>query len=153
MVKRYGQRRVVGVERRLVAGTAAQAEKLRRRSQGGEGVLNTASIERLNATCRQRLAPLTRRGRALARCTATLQAGMYLIGTVSTFCPSPASRSRMAAGVRAPQTPAMAAGIADHGWTVYELLAFPVPPPRWTPPPRRGRPSQALQRLVERWCA
>jgi hypothetical protein len=81
------QRRGGRVERRLVAGTAAQGEKIRRRAQGGAGVSNTASIERLNATFRERVATLTRRGRALARCTATLHSGMYLGGTVYTFCP------------------------------------------------------------------
>jgi transposase-like protein len=153
VVKHYVQRRVASVERRIVAGTAAQVEKLRRRSQGGDGVINTAYIERLKATFRERLATLTRRGRALARCTATLHAGMYLIGTVYNFCTYHTSLSRAAAEVLAPQTPAMAAAITDHRWTVQELLSFHVPPPRWTPPQRRGRPSHALQRLVERWCA
>jgi len=32
------------------------------------------------------------------------------------------------------QTPAMAAGISDHVWTVSELLHYRVPPPRWRPP-------------------
>jgi len=45
------------------------------------------------------------------------------------------------------QTLAMAAGIADHGWTVRALLSFPVPPPCWTSPKQRGRPSHALKRL------
>ena len=49
----------------------------------GAGVINTAYIERLNATFRARLAALTRRGRALARHTLTLQHGMYLIGTAA----------------------------------------------------------------------
>jgi transposase-like protein/IS1 family transposase len=81
VVKRYERRRVVDTERRIVDGTPARVETLRRRSQG-EGVINTAYIERLNATFRERLAALTRRGRALARRTLTLQHGMYLIGTV-----------------------------------------------------------------------
>jgi hypothetical protein len=46
----------------------------------------------------------------------------------------------------------MAAGITDHCWTMHELLSFPVPLPRWAPPKRRGCPSQALQRLIARWC-
>ena len=70
VVKRYAQRRVVDVERRIVAGTPARVETLRRRAQG-DGVINTAYIERLNATFRERLAALTRRGRALARRTLT----------------------------------------------------------------------------------
>jgi len=146
VVKRYAQRRVIDIERRLVEGTPARVETLRRRSQG-EGVINTAYIERLNATFRERLAALTRRGRALARCPVTLHHGMYLIGTVYNFCTPHASLS--AAGST---TPAMAAGITTHCWSVRELLSYPVPPPRWTPPKQRGRPSHRRQRLIERWC-
>src|SRR3989442_5286408 len=85
VVKRYAQRRVVDVERRIVDGTPAPVQTLRRRSHG-DGVINTADIERLNATFRERLVLLTRRGRALARRPLTLQHGMYLIGTVYNFC-------------------------------------------------------------------
>ena len=63
VVKRYAKRHVVEVERRIVDGTAARVETLRRRSQG-DGVSNTAYIERLNAPFRERLAPLARRCRA-----------------------------------------------------------------------------------------
>src|SRR5919202_6811183 len=140
VVKRYEQRRVVETERRIIDGTPARVETLRRRSQG-DGVINTAYIERLNATFRERLVALTRRGRALARRTLTLQHGMYLIGTVYNFCMPHASLTPIGSGT----TPAMAAGITDHCWTVQELLSFHVPPPRWTPPTPRGRPSQALK--------
>jgi len=148
VVKRDERRRVVATERRIVDGTPARVETLRRRSQGG-GVINTAYIERLNATFRARLASLTRRGRALARRTLTLQHGMYLIGTVYNFC-TPHESLCVAGGK---QTPAMAAGIIKHCWTIRELLAFHVPPPRWTPPKRRGRPSHTLKRLMARWCS
>src|SRR5215472_6967784 len=155
VIKRYERRRVVETERRIIDGTPARVETLRRRSQGA-GVINTAYIERLNATFRERLGALTRRGRALARRTLTLQHGMYLIGTVYNFCTYHASL-RLAAhatGMAATKrTPAMAAGITDHCWTVRELLAFHVPPPRWAPPKQRGRPSRALQRLIARWCS
>jgi transposase-like protein len=147
VVKRYERRRVVETEHRIVDGTPARVETLRRRSQG-EGVINTAYIERLNATFRERLASLTRRGRALARRTLTLQHGMYLIGTVYNFCTPHTSLAHAGRGT----TPAMAAGITDHCWTIQELLSFHVPPSRWTPPTQRGRPSHALKRLIERWC-
>ncbi|HZO88264.1 MAG TPA: hypothetical protein VFB38_07975 [Chthonomonadaceae bacterium] len=49
-------------------------------------MLNTAYIERLNATFRQRLCCLVRRSRCLVRQTATLSAGMYLVGCVYNFC-------------------------------------------------------------------
>jgi len=148
VVKRYEQRRVVAVERRIVAGTPARVETLRRRSQG-DGVINTAYIERLNATFRERLAALTRRGRALARRTVTLEHSMYLVGTIYNFC-TPHESLKHPHGA---QTPAMAAGITDHVWTVQALLALPAPPPCWSPPKQRGRPSRALKCLIEQWCS
>jgi transposase-like protein len=148
VVKRDAHRRGVAVERRIVEGTPARVETLRRRSPG-DGVINTADIERLKATCRARLAALTRRGRALARRPVTWHHGMYLLGTVDNFCTPHASLHEAGRAT----TPAMAAGITDHCWTVRELLSFHVPPPRWAPPKKRGRPSRALQRLVKRWCS
>jgi hypothetical protein len=147
VVKRYERRRVVATERRMLDGTPARVETLRRRSQGG-GVINTAYIERLHATFRERLAPLARRCRALARHTVTLREGMFLVGTVYNFCTPHASLSHTQQ-----TTPAMAAGSTDHGWTLHELLSFHVPVSRWAPPKQRGRPSQALKRLLKRWCS
>src|SRR6266853_201805 len=63
---------------------------------------------------------------------------------VHNFCTPHASLTPTRGGT----TPAMAAGITDHCWTVQELLSFHVPPPRWIPPKQRGRPSHALKRLV-----
>ena len=146
VVKRYERRRVVATDRRMVNGTPARVETLRRQSQG-DGVLNTAYIERLHATLRARLAPLARRCRALARHTLTLHEGMCLVGTVYNLCTPHASLSHAQK-----TTPAMAAGITDHGWTMQELLSFHVPLSRWSPPKQRGRPSQLLKRLTERWC-
>jgi transposase-like protein len=81
VIKRYERRRVVATDRRIIDGTPARVETLRRRSQG-DGVINTAYMERLNATFRERLAPLARRCRALARETLTRHEGMFLVGTV-----------------------------------------------------------------------
>jgi hypothetical protein len=154
VVKRYAQRRVVDVARRSVEGTPARVETRRRRSHGA-GVIHPADSARLNATCRERLASLTRRGRALARPTLTRHHGMSLRGTVYHCCP-PQARLGLAApgagGRCLHRTAAMAAGITDHGWSVRALLSSHVPPPRWTPPQQRGRPSHALKRLIERWC-
>src|SRR5881628_2304394 len=91
VVKRDERRRVVETERRIIDGTPARVETLRRRSQG-DGVINTSYIERLNATFRERLASLTRRGRALARRTLTLRHGMEVIGTIDDCCTPHESR-------------------------------------------------------------
>ena len=146
VVKCYERRRVVATDRRIVDGTPTRVETLRRRSQGN-GVINTAYIERLNATFRERLAPLARRCRALARQTLTLHEGMFVVGTVYNFCTPHESLNSVQK-----TTPAMAAGITDHRWTMHELLSLHVPPPPWTPPKQRGRPSHRLKRLIERWC-
>jgi len=106
-------------------------------------VASTAGIEQLNATFRERCAPLARRTRHLARQLATIQTQMDLVGTVYNVCT--VHRSLRV-------TPAMAAGITDHQWSIGDLLGYRIPPPRWQPPRRRGRPSKATQALVERWC-
>src|SRR3712207_9211311 len=63
VVKRYVKRRVVSVQQRVVRGTAAAIAAVLTATGGGTPS-NTASIERLNATFRSRLALLVRRGRA-----------------------------------------------------------------------------------------
>jgi hypothetical protein len=155
VVQRSERRRVVEGERRIVQGAGAQGEPRRCRSPGA-GVSNTADLERLKATCRERLSSLTRRGRALARPTCPLRHGRYLLGTVDNVCTPQASVRLMqpaADGAGVDRTPAMAAGITDHGGSVRARLSFHVPPPRWTPPTRRGRPSRVLHLLVKRWCS
>lgn len=157
MVKQYAHGHVVSVIRRVVQGSVDQVEGLLRQTQGG-GVINTAYVERLNATFRARLANLVRRSRGLARQPQTLHHGLYLIGTVYNFCTNHASLSVSLYVGRSGRrhwvwrTPAMAAGITDHYWTVHELLSYRVPLPRWTPPKRRGRVSNSTKRLIQQWC-
>lgn len=145
------------VERRVAQGDPQQVEKLIATTQNGVGVINTAFIERLNATFRSRLSWLGRRTRHLAQQTATLTVGMYVTGCLYNLCdPHRSLRCRLSVGERGyrwvPRTPAIAAGLTDHIWTVDELLMYRVPPPRWTPPKQRGRPSKALLELINRWC-
>jgi transposase-like protein len=145
------------IERRFVQGCHQVAATLIELSQGQLGVLNTAYIERLNATFRQRLAWLTRRSRLLAHQTVTLSSSMYIVGCFYNFCdPHKSLRLKLLTGNHShrwlKRTPAIAAGLADHIWSPQELLTFSVPLPRWTPPKRPGRPSRELNLLIERWC-
>jgi len=157
VVKQYARGHVVAVTRRVVQGTTQQVEALLRQTQG-KGVINTAYVERLNATFRARLANLVRRSRALAHEPQTLQHGLYLMGTVYNFCTNHESlRQPLYIGSSGRRhwvlrTPAMAAAITDHCWTVQELMSYRVPLPRWTPPRRRGRPSKETRDLIQRWC-
>jgi len=142
--------------RRIVQGCETQVNMLILRSQGG-GVINTAYIERLNATFRQRLACLARRTRCLARQEETLAAGMHIVGCFYNFCDNHHSlrlclwiTERRRHWVQ--RTPAMAAGLTDHRWSPTELFWFKVPPPPWTPPKRRGRRSKETLKLIEMWA-
>lgn len=148
VVKQYAGRAVTGTCHRLVHGTV-QTFLTQLWSTPGCQVLNTAYIERLNGTFRSCLAALGRRTRRSARRVATVVGGMYLVGTIYNFC---TTHTSLTTEDRRRQTPAMAAGITDHVWTVSELLHYQVPPPRWAPPRRRGRRPKALQALIDRWC-
>jgi len=151
VVKRYAKKCVVAVEQRIIVGTAQRVKTLISRSQGN-GWINTSYIERLNATFRERLSSLVRKGRALARQTQTLQRGMYLVGTIYNFCTYHQSLRLRINGGYYQRTPAMAAGITDQCWSVSSLLKFHVPPPTWLPPKRRGRISKRTKLLIEKWC-
>src|SRR5258708_9329289 len=85
VIKKTAKKRVVEVIRRLTQGGAFAAIALLAVSQGGKQ-LNTAFIERLNATFRERLASLTRRCRHAARKVSRLEAGMWLVGCTYNFC-------------------------------------------------------------------
>jgi hypothetical protein len=109
-------------------------------------MLNTAFIERLNGTMRERLASLTRKCRHAARRLEALHSGMYLLGTTYNFCwihhelsaVRDAATGKRHASLK--RTPAMAAGLTDHVWSVYELLCYKIAPAPWIEPKRRGRP-------------
>lgn len=98
---------------------------------------------------------LVQRVRACARSRALLHqpdrptAAMYLVGTVYNFCGTHESL-RLAAPAGSSRkwqqrTPALAAGLTDHRWTMSELLHDQVPLPVWIAPKRRGRPPKSAQ--------
>jgi transposase-like protein len=145
------------IDRRIVQGDARLINRLIQATQGHGGI-NTAFIERLNGTFRQRLSALGRRTRALAQRPATLTAGMYVVGCLYNFCACHHSlRLKLSVGNYrhrwVKRTPALAAGLTDHIWTVQELLSYRVPLSPWRPHRgRQGRWSKADHALVERWA-
>jgi transposase-like protein len=134
--KRYQRRRVVEVVRKIVRGTeAAVHSRIEQTQHSAEALINTAYIERLNATFRARLATLARRTRAGAHKRSTLEAGMWLVGSCYNLLWVHRSLGEG-------HTPAMAAGLTSHRWSMEELLTFPVVPaelPTW-----RGRKPRWL---------
>src|SRR5438270_11246610 len=140
VIKRTQKKRVVEVTRQMAHGLLEQAEQLLELSGGGT-VLNTAFIERLNGTFRERPASLTRKCRHAASRLQALHTGMYLIGCTYNFCVAHQALSKAKHWGRA-FTPAMASGLTDHIWSVCELLSYKVAPAPWIEPKQRGRPRK-----------
>ena len=119
---------MVEVARRVLVGREAEViSRLIATQSSIRALINTAYIERLQATFRARLAPLARRTRAGAHRRCTLEAGMWLVGGCYNLVWRHCSLGEE-------RTPAMAAGINDHRWSLEELLVFAVPPseiPKW----------------------
>ncbi len=140
-VKRRTGRIVRALERRVVRGTAAAITGVLLATRSGRRI-HTADVARFNATLRSRLAPLGRRNRRLLATDADLSGSVYLAGAADNlrrFHAALAHRGPDAAAWTA-RTPAMAAGLADHRWTVAELLhhrprAVPEPVPHRPPKP------------------
>src|SRR4051794_38285881 len=148
VIKRHSGRRLVDVTRRVVLGTTEAIAGVLSATGTGTGI-DTSYIERLNATFRSAMCPLARRGRSLARGEGVLTGWMYLVGCAYNFCwyhdslrvtAEPGGRLKWRE-----RTPAMAAGLTDHRWTMHELLSQPIPLPHWVAPKRRGRPPRRIQ--------
>ena len=143
------------IQRIIAQGTKAMVEQLLETTQGC-GVINTAYIERLNATFRQRLACLFRRTRHLARQSTTLQQSMYVLGCVYNFCDFHKSlRLRLSVGRHSfhwvPLTSALAAGLADHRWSLEELFFHKTPPRPLLKKQGRGPMSNRLKKRLQHY--
>jgi transposase-like protein len=143
------------IQRVITQGAQSMIKQLLQTTQGG-GMINTAYIERLNATFRQRLACLFRRTRHLARQSETLQGSMFVLGCVYNFCDFHKSlRLRLSVGRHGfrwvQRTPALAAGLADHRWTLEELFTIKTPPRPWIKKQGRGRLLNSLKKRSYRY--
>jgi transposase-like protein/IS1 family transposase len=134
VIKHQQKHRVVEVEQRLLRGDPHQAQKLLHQTPGCQ-VLNTAYIERLNGTMRERLASLTRKCRHAAQRLETLRQGMFLLGVTYNLCWPHQQLSTHDQQI----SPAMASGLTDHLWRIVELLKYKIPPEPWQEPKKRGR--------------
>jgi hypothetical protein len=105
--------------------------------------INTSFVERLNLNIRQHVAAVGRRVSTLCKGEDGLRQQLALSHVYDNFClphaslrqalPVPeATNARGSAKVWQPCTPAMAAGLTDHMWTLKEVLLYRVPP--WPQP-------------------
>jgi len=81
---------------------------------------------------------------------ALLTAAMYLVGMAYNYCWTHESLGLpcLSAASTRERTPAMAAGLTDHPWTLRDLLSYQIPPTLWVAPKRRGRPPKSRPRAV-----
>jgi transposase-like protein len=115
VVKQRVGRRLVSISRRLAHGSLTQAEAIMQATQVELGRINTAYIERLNATLRTWMPALVRRTRTPSGRREHLEAALFWTGCVYNFCHVHAT----VAG-----TPAMAADLTDHVWSIDELIKY-----------------------------
>lgn len=118
VVKQRSGHKLKSVSRRLAHGCLDRVYDLIAMSQAGFGLINTAYIERLNATFRARMPALVRRTRSLARTIERIETELFWSGSVYNFCTIHTSLNA---------TPAMAAGLTEHVWSVEELLRLRLP--------------------------
>ena len=125
VTKRREKGRVVEVGTRIVFGTVAAvllALGLSRVSRA----INTAFIERENATDRHRNARKARKTYRFSKDWRHHEAVTYLTLYVYNFCWQVRTLTTTDdQGRRMRRTPAMAAGLADHAWSIREWITFP----------------------------
>jgi len=140
VIKTVRRRRLVDVKHRVVFGTLAALQQVLAVC-GWQ--INTAFVERVNLTIRQHVAAVGRRVTTLCKGEAGLGQQLVLYQVYYNFClphtslrlplPHPEPTNGTGSAKRwQPQTPAMAAGLTDHVWTLREVLLFRVPP--WPQP-------------------
>lgn len=112
LVKQEAQQWVMA--RRVVSGSYKTIRRLLNVTQGLGTTINTAYIERLNATFRAHLACFARRTRCPALQLQTVGERVFLVGCLYNFCWVHTSLGN--------KTPAMAAGLTDHRWSLEEFL-------------------------------
>jgi IS1 family transposase len=140
VIKTVRRRRLVRVSHRVIFGTLAAMEQVLA-AHGWH--INTAFVERLNLSIRQHVAAVGRRVSTLCKGEDGLRQQLALYHVYYNFClphasvrqpvpqPEPTNGTGSAKQWR-PCTPAMAAGLTDHVWTLREVLLFRVPP--WSQP-------------------
>jgi hypothetical protein len=117
--------RVVKVDFRVVFGTAVAVLAALAQSLVSKAI-NTAFIERQNGTDRNRNARKVRKSYCFSKNWDVHEAVTYFTMYSYNFCwPVRTLRVREADGHWRQRTPAMAAGLSDHIWTLTEWLTFP----------------------------
>jgi IS1 family transposase len=131
VVKEKAQGRVVGVTSTVVLGSEAQAEETLAASEQSQ-TINTSFVERYHGTQRQLNGRKKRKAYTFSKEVSFHAACTWLVVVWYNFgwCVRTLRQKIQEEPPRYQyRTPAMAAGLADHAWTMRELLTHPVYPP------------------------
>ena len=137
VVKRRVRKRLVSVKHKVVYGSKESVREQIRQSIGN--VINISFVERMNLTLRHHVPALARRTIQIAKTVLGLEQQLIVAGTNYNFCkphsslclplPMPIpTKGNGSPKLWEQRTPAMAAGITDHIWSMEELLLFRAPP-------------------------
>lgn len=139
VIKEREHGHVTRVTPQIIYGTEAQVAACLQASSSSEAI-STWGVERNNLTLRRHSRRLTRRVNAFSKKRVCLKFQLALAFAYDHFCcPQRSLREKIEPpiptknGKGSPKrwrqvTPAMAAGLTDHVWTIDELLSFRVPP-------------------------
>ena len=138
VVKHRRRGRVVKVTTKVVFGSE-EAVQSRLVASSASQTINTSFVERNNLTCRQCNGGLSRKVLSFSKELTWLEKHLWLTLAYYHFVlphdslkrPLPQPQPTRGSGSPKkwkPITPAMAAGITDHIWTMEELLTYRVPP-------------------------
>ena len=138
VVKEREKGRVVSVTTRIIFGTARKVWA-RIKASPVSRVINTSFVERMNGTLRHLTSRLHRKTLCFSKKREYLEYHLELVIAYYHFVlPHKSLRRRLPQPIPtrgngspkkwAPCTPAMAAGLTDHVWSMKELLSFRVPP-------------------------
>ncbi|MCA1696467.1 MAG: hypothetical protein LC749_18060 [Actinobacteria bacterium] len=125
--KKRERGRVVEVIRAVVFGVMGLLDCWLRRS-GASNTINTSFVERNNATDRRQNGRKQRKTYGFSKSKRMHDRATYFVSYSYNFCwPVRTLRVEGEEGWQ-PRTPAMAAGLADHVWSLREWLAYPAKP-------------------------
>jgi IS1 family transposase len=136
VIKHHQRRKLLKVEQRVLCGEKADFVS-RLKALGLTGIINTSFIERLNLTIREGVSKLARRTWSLAQYTPELVEHLFWWLAVyhvvryheelrETLAEPGRRKGRQTPRKYRQRTPAVAAGIVSHRWTVRELLSYPL---------------------------
>jgi hypothetical protein len=126
--KRREKGRVVEVVRTLVFGTLFLLGALLKRSTAST-TINTSFVERNNGTDRHQNSRKRRKTYGFSKDLAMHRAASYFVGFSYNFCWAVRTlRVREPDGPWRARTPAMAAGLSDHVWSLKEWVTYPAKP-------------------------